>query len=176
MKESTGNDNLAVGWSRPGQSTSASSEVIPGTCLITQLPDQQAPTTPTNLVSSNITSNSFTLSWTASTDNVGVTGYDICQNGVKINPLSITGTSYNLTGLSGNTTYAYYVKAKDPAGNQSANSSTLNVTTLVGDIEPPTIPGNLSATIIAQTSFRLNWAASTDNVGVTGYDVYRNGV
>jgi len=117
MKENTGQDNLAVGWAKPGQSTSAPSEVIPGTNLLTQLPDTQAPTAPVNLTSSNLTSNSFTLSWTASTDNVGVTGYDVYQDGVKINPSTITGTSYNVTGLTANTTYAYFVKAKDAAGN-----------------------------------------------------------
>jgi PQQ-dependent dehydrogenase (s-GDH family) len=176
MKESNGNDNLAVGWAKPGQPTSAPSEVIPGSQLLTQLPDTQSPTAPSNLVSSNITSNSFTLSWTASTDNVGVTGYDVYQNGIKINAANITGTSYNVTGLTANTTFAYYVKAKDAAGNQSANSSTLNVTTLQGDVIPPSIPLNLNAIVITQNSFRLKWDASTDNVGVTGYDVFRNGV
>jgi len=107
MKESTGSDNLAVGWAKPGQSTTAPSEVIPGSSLMTQLPDTQAPTAPTNLVSSNITTNSFTLSWTASTDNVAVTGYDVYQDGVKINPSNITTTSYNVTGLLPSTTYSY---------------------------------------------------------------------
>ena len=176
MKESNGVDNLSVGWARPGQSTSAPSEVIPGSSLLTQLPDTQAPTAPTNLASSNITSNSFTLSWTASTDNVGVTGYDVYQNNVKINSSNITTTSYNVTGLVASTSYSYYVKARDAAGNPSANSSTLNVTTLAGDVLPPTTPLNLAAFIIAQTSFRLKWDASIDNVGVTGYDVYRDGV
>jgi len=176
MKESTGNDNLAVGWAKPGQPTSAPSEVVPGTSLMTQLPDTQAPTSPTNLASSNITTSSFTLAWTASTDNVGVTGYDVYQNGVKINPSNITTTSYNVTGLNANTAYTYHVKAKDAAGNQSANSSTLNVTTLAGDTEAPTIPFNLGAIIVTQNSFRLKWDASSDNVGVTGYDVYRNGI
>ncbi len=176
MKESTGADNISVGWAKPGQSTSAPSEVIPGTSLMTQLPDTQAPTAPTNLAASAITTNSFTLSWAASTDNVGVTGYDVYQNGIKINLSSITTTSYNVTGLLANTTYAYYVTAKDAAGNTSANSSTLNVTTLAPDVLPPTVPTNLNAIIITQTSFRLKWNASTDNVGVAGYDVYRNAV
>src|SRR4030095_11271569 len=67
MKESTGNDNLSIGWAKPGQSTTAPSEVIPGSVLRTQLPDTQPPTAPTNLLSSAITQTSFTLSWTAST-------------------------------------------------------------------------------------------------------------
>jgi PQQ-dependent dehydrogenase (s-GDH family) len=176
MKESTGNDNLSVGWARPGQPTSAPSEVIPATSLMTQLPDTQPPTAPTNLTSSNITTNSFTLSWAASTDNVGVTGYDVYQNGIKINLSNVTGTSYNVSGLSSATTYNYYVVAKDAAGNISASSGILNVTTNSLDLTPPTSPTNLLSSIIALTSFRLSWTASTDNVGVTGYDVYRNGV
>ena len=176
MKESNGGDNLSVGWAKPGQSTTAPSEVIPGTNLRTQLPDTQAPTAPTNLASSVITTNSFTLSWTASTDNVGVTGYDVYQNGIKINPSTISATTFNVTPLFPNTTYGYYVVAKDAAGNNSANSSTLNVTTQNVDIVPPSAPTNLDAIALAQTSFRLRWNASTDNVGVTGYDVYRNAV
>jgi len=110
MKEATGNDNLAAGWSKPGQSNSAPSEVIPGTSLMAQLPDNQAPTAPANLASSNISTNSFTLSWLASTDNIAVTGYDVYQDGVKINPTNITTTSYNVTQLTAFTTYSYYVR------------------------------------------------------------------
>ncbi len=176
MKESNGNDNLSVGWAKPGQSTSAPGEVVPGTSLMTQLPDTQSPAPPTNLAASNITMTSFTLSWAASTDNVGVTGYDVYQNGVKINPSNITVSSYDVTGLAAGVTYNYFVVAKDAAGNVSSNSSTLDVTTLEPDIIPPASPTNLLSSIITLTSFRLNWAASTDNVGVTGYDVYRDGI
>jgi PQQ-dependent dehydrogenase (s-GDH family) len=176
MKESNGNDNLSVGWAKPGQSTALPSEIIPGTSLLTQLPDTQPPTAPTNLISSNITAISFTLSWTASTDNVGVTGYDVYQNGIKINLTNITSTSYNVISLLPNTLYSYYVKAKDAAGNQSVISSILDVLTLSPDITPPTAPTNLNATITTQNSFRLNWDASSDNIGVTGYDIYRNGI
>ena len=176
MKENTGNDNLAVGWAKPGQSTSAPSQVIPGTSLMTQLPDTQSPTAPTNLASSAITQNSFTLSWTASTDNVAVTGYDVYKNSIKINASTITTTSYNVTGLLPSTTDSYYVRAKDAAGNISANSSTLNVTTSDAEIIPPTDPTNLASSIITKISFTLKWTASTDNVGVVGYDIYKDGV
>ncbi len=176
MKEGTGSDNLSVGWAKPGQPVSAPSEVIPGIHLVTQLPDTQSPTAPTNLASSNITATSFTLSWTASTDNVGVAGYDVYQNGIKINSSNITAASYNVSGLTAGTTYSYFVKAKDAAGNQSAASTALELTTNAPDTEPPTAPTNLVPTILALTSFKLDWEASTDNVGVTGYDVYQNGV
>lgn len=90
-------------------------------------PDTQAPTAPTNLAASSITSTSATLSWTASTDNVGVTGYNIYKNDALLT--STTGTSYAVSGLSAATTYSFYVTAYDAAGNVSTASSTINVTT-----------------------------------------------
>jgi bacillolysin len=88
--------------------------------------DTQAPTTPTSLTASGITQTSANMAWTASTDNVGVTGYNVYKGGVLIG--SPTGTSYSVTGLSAGTTYAMTVKAKDAAGNLSAAAS-VNVTT-----------------------------------------------
>jgi PQQ-dependent dehydrogenase (s-GDH family) len=176
MKEGTGSDNLSIGWAKPGQSTSGPSEVIPGIYLLTQLADTQSPGAPASLSASNITTTSLTLSWTASTDNVGVTGYDVYQNGIKINSSNITAASYNVSGLTPGTSYSYFIKAKDAAGNQSVASATINVITNAPDTEPPASPTNLVSSIIARTSFKLDWSASTDNVGVTGYDVYQNGI
>ena len=89
--------------------------------------DTQAPTTPTNLVSSNITQTTLNLSWTASTDNVAVTGYDVYMNGSL--KASVTSTSASITGLTAATTYSFYVRAKDAATNISTSSSTINATT-----------------------------------------------
>lgn len=131
MKEGSSGDNMAVGWAKPGQSTTAPSEVIPGTVLSASAStDATAPTAPTALATANTTTTTFTLSWLPSTDNVGVTGYDIYRNGVKINTANMIGTSYSVTGCTPNTAYAITVKAKDAAGNQSVASSTLNVTTI----------------------------------------------
>jgi|GEM_PF-669940 len=139
-------------------------------------PDTQAPTTPVNLASSNLTQTSFTLTWTASTDNVGVAGYDIYQDDVKINSTIVTTTSHAVTGLTANTTYTFFVQAKDAAGN-SANSAVLNVTTLPPpDIQAPTAPSNLASSNLTQNAVTLSWDPATDNVAVTGYDVYRNNV
>lgn len=140
----------------------------------TPAPDTTAPSVTTNLIASAITSTSMTLSWTASTDNVGVTGYDVYMNGTL--KTSVTSTSTSITGLTASTSYSFYVKAKDAAGNVSANSSTTNATTAAPpDTTAPSTPTNLVASAITTNSLQLNWTASTDNVGVTVYDVYMNG-
>lgn len=130
MKDGTQGDNMAVGWSRPGQSTTSPGEVIPGSSLIAVAPDNQAPSAPANLVASNITQTTVMLNWAVATDNIGVTGYDVYRDGVKINPSTVTGTSYNVTGLTALTGYSFFVKAKDAAGNISASSNTVNANTL----------------------------------------------
>lgn len=137
--------------------------------------DTVAPSTPTNLAASLTTQNSTALAWTISTDNIAVTGYDIFRNGVYL--ATATTNSYAVTGLSGRTTYAFTVKAKDAAGNVSAASNSVSITTLASssDIVSPTTPTNLAATATTQTSTKLTWTASTDNVGVTSYSIYRNG-
>lgn len=92
--------------------------------------DTQAPTAPTGLTSTAKTSSSVSLSWTASTDNTGVTGYNVYRGGVQVG--TSTTTSYTDTALTASTAYSYTVKAKDAAGNVSAASSALSVTTSAG--------------------------------------------
>lgn len=96
----------------------------------TQTPDNQPPTTPTNLVANNPTSSTVALSWTASTDNIGVAGYDVYANGVL--KTTVSGTSATVQGLASSTTYDFYVIAKDAAGNFSTQSNTATETTLAG--------------------------------------------
>ncbi len=90
-------------------------------------PDTQAPSNPSNLAASGTTQTSTNLTWTASTDNVGVTGYRIYVDGV--NTATSPTNSYTLGGLTAATTYAIYVTAYDAAGNHSGASNTINVTT-----------------------------------------------
>jgi chitinase len=135
--------------------------------------DTKAPTAPTNLAVSSVTTNSADLYWTASTDNVGVTGYDVYKASVLVGSTT-GGTSFTVTGLSSNVTYSFTVKAKDAAGNISASSSALNVTTSGSvDTTAPTAPTNLIASAATYNSVTLSWAASTDNVAVSGYDIFR---
>ncbi|MBE9489965.1 MAG: T9SS type A sorting domain-containing protein [Bacteroidetes bacterium] len=90
--------------------------------------DTEAPSTPSNLSASNTTETTTDLSWTASTDNIGVTDYDVYQDGILV--ANITGTLYQVIDLTENTTYAFYVIANDAAGNSSGASNTINETTL----------------------------------------------
>ena len=138
--------------------------------------DTEAPSTPTNLSASNTTQTSTDLSWNASTDNVGVTGYTVYQDGASIG--TTASTSYAVSGLTASTTYTFTVTASDAAGNESAASNGLNVTTEspAPDTQAPSVPTNLSASNTTQTTTDLSWNASTDNVGVTGYTVYQDGV
>jgi subtilisin family serine protease/chitodextrinase len=136
-------------------------------------PDTEAPAAPSNLSASNVTKTSADLSWSASSDNVGVTGYKVYQDGtLKAN---VSGTSTTISGLSQGTSYNFYVKAEDAAGNLSSASNTVNVTTDADDTQAPTAPANLAASNITTSSLDLNWDASSDNTGVTGYDIYQGG-
>ncbi|MEK3780022.1 glycosyl hydrolase family 18 protein [Paenibacillus sp. FSL K6-1566] len=89
--------------------------------------DTAAPTAPANVTVRSVTSSSVTLSWQASTDNVGVTGYDVYQGTALA--ASVTGTSATIAGLSPNTTYSFKVIAKDAAGNLSPASASVTATT-----------------------------------------------
>lgn len=92
--------------------------------------DTQPPTVPTGLQSTAVTATSAALKWTASTDNVGVSGYDVLRNGVVV--ASTESPVYNDTGLTASTTYQYAVRARDLAGNQSGLSQAISVQTSAG--------------------------------------------
>lgn len=136
--------------------------------------DTVAPTAPT-LAASGTTQTTTTLSWSGATDNVAVTGYDVYKDGVLLT--STTSTTYTVTGLVASSTYSFTVKAKDAAGNASVASNAVSVTTLAPapDTTAPTAP-TLSASGTTLTTTNLSWTGATDNVAVTGYDVYKDGV
>ena len=89
--------------------------------------DITPPTAPTNLQGDNLTKTSIDLTWTASTDNVGVTSYILYRNG--INHVATTSTSFNITGLDSNANYSFKILAKDAAENESTFSNVLEITT-----------------------------------------------
>ncbi|WP_051364362.1 reprolysin-like metallopeptidase, partial [Flavobacterium limnosediminis] len=137
------------------------------------LADTTAPTAST-LSASGTTTSGTNLSWTTATDNTGVTGYNVYQNGVL--KTTVTGTTLAVSGLSASTTYNFHVTAKDAAGNVSTASNTVSVTTsALADTAAPTA-STLSASGTTTSSTNLSWTTATDNTGVTGYNVYQNGV
>lgn len=136
------------------------------------LADLAAPSIPTGLAAPSPALTSINLSWTASTDNVAVSSYRVYRNGTQVG--SPNTTSYNDTGLAPNTSYSYKVAALDSAGNMSAQSTAFTVSTLP-DTTAPSVPGKPTSATQTMTSISLAWTASTDNLAVTGYRVYRNG-
>ena len=143
-------------------------------------PDTQAPTAPSGLTAPSTTASSISLAWTASTDNVGVTGYQILRapgasGGTFTQVGTSTSTSFVNSGLTASTTFRYQVRAVDAAGNASAVSNTVTAATQAGggDTQAPSVPANLTAPSTTASSISLAWSASTDNVGVTGYQILR---
>ena len=134
--------------------------------LTTTTADTTAPSTPT-LSASGTTQTSTNLSWTASTDNVGVTGYNVYQGATLLT--TVTGTTYNVTGLTASTAYSFTVRARDAAGNLSASSNTVNVTTLANTtVTYCTSQGNNTADErIGRVQFGTINNAST---GTAGYE------
>jgi hypothetical protein len=149
------------------------------TPIVVSPPDATPPTAPANLTATAASSTQINLSWTASTDNVGVTGYQIercqgagCSTFTQI--AATTTTTYGNTGLQASTSYSYRVRATDAVNNLSPYSDAASATTQQSsDPTPPTAPANLTATAASSTQINLSWTASTDNVGVTGYQVER---
>lgn len=106
--------------------------------------DDAAPTPPTGLSALDVAENSATLTWTASTDNVGVVGYKVYNGSTLVT--SLTGTSYTVTGLSAGTSYTFRVTAVDAAGNESTPPAEVTFTTQVQEyISRPS--GNTSHTV-----------------------------
>jgi chitodextrinase len=136
-------------------------------------PDTQAPSAPTGVVASSRTATSIALIWNASTDNVGVVGYGLYRAYATTG--SSSGTTGIFSGLTCNTNYTLAVDAYDAAGNRSALSTVMVSTTACPDTQAPSTPSGLAASNVTQTGLTLTWNPSTDNVAVTGYDLYRNG-
>ncbi|MDO8637748.1 MAG: FG-GAP-like repeat-containing protein, partial [Dehalococcoidia bacterium] len=147
-------------------------------------PDTTAPTIPTGLSVQAPSTTTTTLNWAASTDPTkpgettsGLSGYLIYRNGEAIPIAATDQLSFTDTDLTPETTYSYTVSAIDNAGNESQKTASVSITTPAPpDITKPTVPTNLTANAASPTKVDLNWTASTDNVAVTGYKLYRQQV
>lgn len=139
------------------------------------LADTEAPTAPANLFALSESDSTVTLSWDAGSDNGDYLAYEILQNGIVVD--TATSIPHVVEGLNASTNYAFSVRTVDGAGLTSSASNTINVTTIgSSDTQSPSVPSGLTASSVTETSFTLNWTASNDNVGVTSYEVFQDGV
>ena len=115
------------------------------------------------------------LTWDASTDNVGMQSYLIYRNGGYLGWVPDGTLTYDDSGLTEGLTYAYELRAVDLADNQSAKSTAVSISPGGPDTEIPSTPANVQATDLGGGTVQITWDASTDNVGVGSYLVYRNG-
>jgi chitodextrinase len=139
------------------------------TVLIHVGPDVLPPGAPANLTASH-GDTSVSLGWSPATDDVYVTGYRVARDGTSIGKVS--GTTFKDQGLVQGRTYTYAVAALDESGNLSSPSV---VSVYLPDTQAPGAPGPLSAIQAGNGAVALAWTAASDNVGVTGYQLSRNG-
>jgi chitodextrinase len=149
----------------------AAGNVGPATTVTITTPDLTPPTAPASFTATAAPPNSVSLTWSAATDNVGVTGYVLTRGGVQIKQL--TALTYSDPNLVPGTSYTYTISAFDAAGNVGPAKS---VTVTAGDGTPPTAPASFTAAVASLSQVNLTWTAATDNVGVTGYVLTRGGV
>lgn len=136
--------------------------------------DTQAPSAPTNLTAQVEAANKIVVKWSASTDNIGIAGYRITRNKVSVGQVGAE-TQYTDSAVLPSTSYAYQVVAYDAAGNVSGLSNEVTVKTpYQADPEAPSTPTNLQAKTVSNHQINLVWSASTDNIAVAGYDIFRS--
>jgi glucose/arabinose dehydrogenase len=164
----TANSTLVALWTCNGQPNQRWTTSVGST-------DTQPPTVPGNPRVAALVCDSVTFAWNASTDNVGVAFYDVYHDGQLMKSVSASTLSTSLTVVGG-VTWGLFVNARDAAGNVSQASTTVPITPpqCQVDTQPPTAPTALAGSV-AGTSVTLTWNASSDNIGVRAYDIYRNG-
>ncbi len=138
--------------------------------------DTSPPRTPRDLAGVIEANGDVTLTWTPSTDNIGVTGYIVYRNSVEI--ATITDPTHVVPAPAPGDHW-YQVRAFDAAGNESFKTPSTKITIApdpANDTSPPRTPRDLAGVIEANGDVTLTWTPSTDNIGVTGYIVYRNSV
>jgi chitodextrinase len=142
--------------------------------------DASAPSTPSGLAAASLSASQINLTWLAAADDVGVSDYKIYRGTGTATPTYLTtvagtATSFQNTGLAASTSYTYKVQALDAAGHASALSAGATATTQAppADTTAPSTPTGLSASVVSSSQINLSWAAASDNVGVTGYKIYR---
>lgn len=138
--------------------------------------DSKNPTAPEGVTAQAGSATSVHVMWERASDNVGITGYDVYRQGEKAASVDATKLMTDIGGLTAFTAYTFTVRARDAAGNLSAVSAAAPVTTPAAppaDEEPPSGPSKLRGKADSGRTATLSWGSSTDDVGVTSYDVYQ---
>jgi chitodextrinase len=138
--------------------------------------DRKPPTPPTGVAVTAATQTSVSIGWDASRDNRTVTAYGIFRDGTTVG--STADTSWTFTELACDTTYTLAVDAADAAGNRSTATELVATTAAcapAADTRAPTTPTALTVTGATPSSITASWPASSDDVGVAGYGLYRDG-
>ena len=166
-------------FARAGRRTSRLIGVLAVAALLLGLPgsatarvaDTEPPTTPGPIEVVEETLGSITLTWAASTDNVGVAGYQVHVLYTDYIEIVPAPTNHIVLDVRPSATYSFLVHAVDAAGNESPGTDWLTVTVHPGDDEAPTRPGGVGASEVTDTSLLVSWEPSTDNVYVALYEV-----
>lgn len=152
------------------------SDAVTATITVPQESGGSPPTAPTAVTATATGERSVALEWSPSTDDTGLSGYEVFRDGVAVGLAGGSATGWNETGLSPGTTYAYTLRAIDENANHSPLSSPpATVTTWLPDTTAPTVPGDVAAAGSGLTSVTVTWSASTDDRGLAGYRVLRDG-
>ncbi len=138
--------------------------------------DSAPPSAPTSVTATGVSDTSVSISWDASTDDIGVTEYRIWQiDGASSTQIGTVSSrlTFAIDQLTPSTSYTFGVSAADAAGNQSAITTVDATTTATPDVEPPTAPSSAVVAAVRVTSATLTWGEGTDNVGVSSYHIYQ---
>lgn len=179
LSEKTSYEFSVSSLSETGEESERSETLFVATKEKTSTPQEKAPSAPVNLSVSNSTTNSVELNWSVVEDSVAISSFKVYQDGEFRS--SVTNSSLTMTDLLPETVYQFSVSAVGENQLESELSLAVEATTLAEvispkDEEPPTSPVNLSADEITETSVGISWEAATDDVAVTAYIIYQNGV
>ncbi len=140
-------------------------------------PDTEPPSVPSGVTAVAASATLVDVAWSASTDNVAVTAYDVVRDGLVIASVSGTTLTYADASVAAGTTYAYQIVATDGLNPSAPSTPAVTVSTPAPpDTEPPSVPSGVTAVAASSPLVDVAWSASTDNVAVTAYDVVRDGL
>lgn len=147
-----------------------------GACDSAPRADTVKPTVPGHVTAQASSATSVHVMWERASDDTAVTGYEVYREGERVESVPAAKVMTDVDGLTASTAYTFTVRARDAAGNLSAPSSAARATTPAptpADHEPPTRPVKLRGTVDGSRAVNLSWGGSTDDVGVTSYDIYQ---